>query len=146
MWRYDWTISSLEEFSFQYQLNSLIKISTLSQSSVKMLGELPLYGPPPFPCMVAKATVRSTIDMDGEPYWPVPKGSCGRGACSVAAGGMLACFIVMFISGRLTMMSLCGELMWLVISAKDCGGAGGNSGGRTNAIVLVFRLVVYLGT
>jgi hypothetical protein len=83
-----------------------------------MLGELPLYGPPLFPHMVAKAAVRSATDMDGEPYWLAPKDSYGGGACSIEASGVLACSMVTFISGRLTVMSL--GVTWPVITAEDC--------------------------
>jgi hypothetical protein len=88
-----------------------MKISALSWFPIKMLGGLPLYGPPSFPHMAVKVAIRSATDMDGKPYWPIPKGGCGEGACGVEASNILACSIVTFIFGRLTMMSLSGGLI-----------------------------------
>jgi hypothetical protein len=86
-----------------------------------MLGGLSLYNfSLLFPCMVEKAAVRSTTNMDGEPCWLLPKGSYGERACDAEAKGILACFIVILISGGLTMIFFYERLTLLVVTSGFC--------------------------
>jgi hypothetical protein len=92
-----------------------------------MLGELPLYDPPPpFSHMAEKAAVRFTTDMDREPCWPTPKGGYGGGAYDAKPDGIFVYSMITLISRELTIMSLCKRLTLLVVTLGSGQGTGGN--------------------